>query len=91
MTSPIPNQPTWTEILRQQKLANVQRWLKLLEQESDLSAFIQTDYDNLLRALETSLEKNDSFDLAYKLIIALNPVVLGYADWDRWLQYLQKP
>ncbi|MBK8935145.1 MAG: hypothetical protein IPM76_23080 [Chloroflexi bacterium] len=47
-------------ILRQQKLANVQRWLKLMEQESDLSAFIQTDYDNLLRALETSLEKYDS-------------------------------
>lgn len=90
MTAIVKDQRKWTEVLRQQKLANAERWLKTLAEKTDLSEFIQSDYDNLLRALETSLERPDSFDLAYQLIQALNPVVFDYADWDRWLHYLQQ-
>jgi len=90
MTVAISDQRKWVEILRRQKLANAERWLRTLEEKKDLNRFVLSDYDNLLRALETTLERPDSFELAYQLIQALNTVVFGFADWDRWLQYLKQ-
>lgn len=86
----ISEQPKWQSVLRQQKLANARRWLKLLEESENKASLVHNDYDNFLRALETSLHSSSTFDLAYDLEQMLFPLVFGYADWDRWLIYLQQ-
>ena len=90
MTQAISNERHWKEILIQQKLANARRWLSLIESHEDLSALVSADYDNFLRALETTLQSVETFDLAYQLIQAIFAIALDYADWDRWLVYLEK-
>ena len=90
MTQAISNKRHWKEILIQQKLANARRWLSLIESHEDLSALVSADYDNFLRALETTLQSVETFDLAYQLIQAIFAIALDYADWDRWLVYLEK-
>ena len=90
MTHSISNRNQWRDILRRQSLANTEHWLALLATSDDPAALIAKDYDNLLRALETALQSRDTFDLAYRLIQALYPVAVDYADWDRWLVYLEK-
>ena len=86
----ISEQSRWQSILRQQKLANARRWLEILETNDSPSTLVGEDYDNFLRALETTLQIPTSFDLAYQLVQILYPLVFGYADWDRWLVYLQQ-
>jgi tetratricopeptide (TPR) repeat protein len=80
----------WREVLQQQQLANAAHWLSILAIQNDPTQTIIQEYDNLLRALEVSLEREDRFDLAYRLIEQLFPIVFGYADWDRWLVYLER-
>lgn len=89
MTQVISNKSHWQQILAQQRLANARRWLSLIESHDDPSTLISTDYDNFLRALETTLQSPDTFGLAYQLIQAIYIFALDYADWDRWLIYLE--
>ncbi len=89
MTQTISNQTHWQKVLRQQKLANAQRWLTLIETHDDPTSLVANDYDNFLRALETTLQSPGTFDLAYRLIQSIYIVALDYADWDRWLIYLE--
>ena len=90
MTTLISNQAQWQQILRRQKLANAQHWLMTLEQAPDPAEFALREYDNLFKAFEFTLCFPDTVDLAYRYIIALNPIVFGFADWDRWLKYLEQ-
>lgn len=90
MSTAISNKSQWRDILRRQSLANAERWLTLLETSADPATVINKDYDNLLRALESALELPETFDLAYRLVQVLYPFALDYADWDRWLVYLEK-
>lgn len=83
-------QSKWREIFERQQLANVERYLNLLIEEDNPNDIIIEEYDNLLRALEVTLLKKERFDLAYRLIELLFPIVFGYADWDRWLIYLNE-
>ncbi len=85
----LSNKSHWQQILTQQKLANAHRWLSLIESYDDPTTLVSTDYDNFLRALETTLQSPDTFDLAYQLIQAIYIFALDYADWDRWLIYLE--
>jgi tetratricopeptide (TPR) repeat protein len=79
----------WQTILRQQQVANAERWLALVGNNPGSPQLIRENYDNLLRALEFTLRDTQTFQLAVELIQALHTVVLGYADWDRWLYYLE--
>lgn len=88
--SAIADQARWRNVLKQQKIANAQRWLTILETCHDPASIVHEDYDNFLRALETILHSSTTFDLAYRLEQLLFPLVFGYADWDRWLVYLQQ-
>ncbi|WP_420643073.1 tetratricopeptide repeat protein [Candidatus Leptofilum sp.] len=83
----ITDQARWRTVLEQQKVANAQRWLTILEYSNEPKKLVQEDYDNFLRALETTLQKPKTFDIAYSLYQLLYPIVFGYADWDRWLVY----
>lgn len=84
------SQSKWKEIFEQQQLANAERWLTILTQEENPASIVVEEYDNLLRALEIALKKEETFDLAYRLIDQLFPIVIGYGDWDRWLVYLEE-
>lgn len=88
MTESSSQQLRWREIFERQQLANAKRWLDLLEQEDNPTDIVIEEYDNLLRTLEISLQKSETFDLASRLIDQLFPIVFGYGDWDRWLVYL---
>lgn len=89
-TATITNLARWQTVLAQQKIANAQRWLTLLENSQEPAKLVQEDYDNFLRALETTLQNTTTFEIAYKLYLLLYPIVFGYADWDRWLVYLRQ-
>lgn len=86
----IVDQARWRNVLKQQKIANAQRWLNILETCLDPVSLVHEDYDNFLRALETTLQAAETFDVAYRLGQILYPVIFGYADWDRWLVYLRQ-
>lgn len=88
MTSSNLPQSKWREIFERQQLANAERWLTLLAAKDNPADMVIQEYDNLLRALEISLQKADTFDLAFRLIGQLFSIVFGYGDWDRWLIYL---
>ena len=90
MMTSVSNRDSWQQILRQQQLANAQRWLEKLHDDDKRPFLLQTDYENLLRALETTLATPDTFTLAYDFIEAIFSEALGYADWDRWATYLQQ-
>jgi len=90
MSSSISDREQWQTILRQQKLTNARRWLKSIAAQDDPSAIIAKDYENFLRALETSLQSAETFDLAFQLIQSIYFTSLDYADWERWLIYLGK-
>ena len=90
MNTPNSTNTHWRTVLEEQQLANAERWLTLLAQEDDPADMVIREYDNLLRALEIALQKPDFFDLAYRLIEQLFVIVFGYADWDRWLIYLNE-
>lgn len=90
MSTPASGPDRWREILRQQRLANAERWLNLVETSPNPSALVLAEYDNLLRTLEIVLSDPPSFDLAFRLIQAIAPIISGYADWERWLVYLQR-
>jgi tetratricopeptide (TPR) repeat protein len=79
----------WQTILRQQQVANAERWLVLVGNNRGSPQLIRENYDNLLRALEFVLQEAQTFHLSFELIQALHTVVLGYADWERWLYYLE--
>ena len=89
MTTAVSDQHKWKQLLRQQSLNNAKLWLKRLEESSDKATLVMTDYDNILRALESTLH-HDTFELALQIIYQLHLFVLGYADVDRWLAYLEK-
>lgn len=89
MTQAISNKSHWQQILTQQKLANARRWLFLIESHDDPTTLIAADYDNFLRAIETTLQSPETFSLAYQLIQVVYAYALDYADWDRWLIYLK--
>ncbi|MAT97933.1 MAG: hypothetical protein CL608_12375 [Anaerolineaceae bacterium] len=86
----ISEKARWRNVLQQQKLANAQRWFEILETSADPVTLVHEDYDNFLRALETTLQTPETFELAFKLGQFLFPIIFGYADWDRWLVYLQQ-
>ena len=90
MTTLISNQTQWQQILARQKLANAQRWLLTLEQAAHPTELALQEYDNLFKAFEYTLLHVDTVDLAYRYILVLNPIVFGFADWDRWLKYLEQ-
>lgn len=79
----------WQAVWLRQARSNAARWLRQLQAQTNKPAFIIREYDNLLRALEYTLHSPPDFDLAYGLIQALFSESLGFADWDRWLVYLQ--
>lgn len=83
----ISDQAKWRSVLEQQKITNAQRWLNILKTSQEPEILVQEDYDNFLRALETTLQKPKTFDIAYNLYLLLYPIIFGYADWDRWLVY----
>ncbi len=78
----------WQALLRQQSIVNGNRWLSLLKKSDNPSILIATDYENILRALESALQDSSTFNLAYQLIQSLFITVIDYGDWDRWLIYL---
>jgi len=86
----ISDKAEWQAVFAKQRLANAKRWISLLESSENPAALINADYDNLLRALETTLQSPDTFKLAYQLIQSLYSIAFGYADWDRWLTYLHR-
>jgi hypothetical protein len=90
ISPPISHKTKWRNVLQQQKLANAQRWLTILETSADPVTLVHEDYDNFLRALETTLQTPETFEIAYDLSQILYPIIFGYADWDRWLVYLQQ-
>lgn len=90
VSTTISNKARWRTVLKQQKLANAQRWLTILETSNDASRLVHDEYDNFLRALETALQNPETFSTAFKLNQLLYPIVFGYADWDRWLVYLKQ-
>lgn len=90
VTVAISDQARWRTVLEQQKVANAQRWLHILEASTEASMLVHEDYDNFLRALETTLQKPKTFEIAYRLSQLLFPIIFGYADWDRWLVYLRQ-
>ena len=90
MTPTDSTQSKWREIFEKQQLANAERWLNLLAAEDNPTDIVIEEYDNLLRALEVSLQKGETFDLANRLIEQLFPIVFGYGDLDRWLVYLEE-
>ncbi len=85
----ISQQNHWQTILREQQLANARRWLRLVANNRESPQIILENYDNLLRALEYTLQEPQTFHLSFELIQALHTVVLGFADWERWLYYLE--
>ena len=89
MTQTVSNKSHWQQILIQQQQANARRWLSLIESCDDTATLVAANYDNFLRALETTLQSTDTFDLAYQLIQSIYAITLDYADWDRWLVYLE--
>lgn len=80
----------WLAVLHRQRYANAEQWLKLLQTRDPSSDIIAKEYDNLLRALELVLQSAETFDLAISLINVLYPETFGFADWDRWLVYLDQ-
>ncbi len=90
ISPPISHKTKWRNVLQQQKLANAKRWLEILEKSHDPVTLVHEDYDNFLRALETTLQTPKTFEIAYDLSQILYPIIFGYADWDRWLVYLQQ-
>jgi tetratricopeptide (TPR) repeat protein len=84
----VENLSRWQEVMQRQKLANSSAWIERIEADPDRSRLIAENYDNLLRALEDVLKTAATFPLAYRLIELLYTVSFDYADWDRWLVYL---
>lgn len=80
----------WQQIQQRQGIANAGRWLNALQSDPNPFQLVLHEYDNLLRAIEYTLVAPENFDLAYQLIQFLHTYVTSYADWDRWLIYLQK-
>ncbi|MEM7332815.1 MAG: tetratricopeptide repeat protein [Chloroflexota bacterium] len=80
----------WQTILRNQKLANVKKWINRLESTTDIAYLINSEYENILRALESALQIPNAFDLAYKLTFLLHPIVIDSGDWNRWQIYLNQ-
>lgn len=90
MTVSLSNQTQWQFVLHRQKLANAVRWLDILEQSANPNEIALQEYDNLFKAFEFTLQDVTTFDLAYRYILMLHSIVLGFADWDRWLSYLKQ-
>ncbi len=80
----------WQQILLRQQLANVKKWISQLEQAYDLPFFINSEYENILRALESALRIPHAFEYAYKLVVLLHPVLIDSGDWNRWQIYLNQ-
>jgi tetratricopeptide (TPR) repeat protein len=89
MTLLVSQQRHWQTVLRRQQIANARRWLEQIQAADSPHQMVLKNYDNLLRALEVMLQEQATFSLAFQLIQALHTVVLGYADWERWLYYLE--
>ncbi|NKQ36179.1 MAG: tetratricopeptide repeat protein [Chloroflexi bacterium] len=90
MDNPVSNHTHWREIFRRQSLVNAKHWLDMVENKKEPAGLVVTDYENILRALEIALASSETFNLAFRLIRALFSLVFGYADWDRWLIYLEQ-
>ncbi|MCL4265349.1 MAG: tetratricopeptide repeat protein [Anaerolineae bacterium] len=80
----------WQQIQQRQGIINAERWLNTLKSAPHPDQLVLQEYDNLLRAIEYTLDSPANFDLAYQLIHILHTYAVGYADWERWLTYLQK-
>lgn len=90
MPTTVSNPQKWRAVLQDQSLTNARRWLSLINDSANPAALIAADYENLLRALENCLLVSRYFETAYQLIHAMHFTVIDYADWDRWLIYLEK-
>ena len=90
MSQPIAKLDKWQAVLRRKRVANIEYWLHKLDACTELNTFVVKEYGNLLHALESALQQDATFYLAYRLIQNLSFVVFGYVDWDRWLVYLQE-
>lgn len=90
MTVLVHDKQQWQLIWQRQGRNNAARWLQRVQQREPASDLIIREYDNLLRALEFVLQSPQDFDLAYDMIQLLFPDAFGFADWDRWLVYLEQ-
>ena len=90
MTNKKQTKKQWRDLLRRQSIANVKHWLSQIEQNQQPAIFIAKEYENLLRAVESIIKYPDNLSLTYDLIQTLHSTVIDFADWDRWLVYLQK-
>jgi tetratricopeptide (TPR) repeat protein len=87
--SQISDAAHWRKVLKQQRVNNARQWLARVAASQGAATVVLSDYDNLLRALEVCLKEPETFDLAYELIQALYQPAVGFADWERWLVYVQ--
>lgn len=90
MTITIQQQAKWQQMFARQAINNAEHWLQQLQANLQNPAFIVHEYDNLLRALEFSLQSTTTFDLALAFIEALFLSAFNFADWDRWEAYLTR-
>jgi tetratricopeptide (TPR) repeat protein len=79
----------WREKFRQQRISNACYWLEEIERATNSNALIVASYDNILRAIEMTIEDEDSFEVGYDLLEEVYPIAFELADWERWLIYLQ--
>jgi hypothetical protein len=63
--------------------------LEEIERATNSNALIVASYDNILRAIEMTIEDEDSFEVGYDLLEEVYPIAFELADWERWLIYLQ--
>lgn len=80
----------WQNILHKQRIANIKRWISEIQNTSDASSLLSHEYENILRSLESALSIPSASNLVYDLIQVIHLTVLDFADWNRWLIYLQQ-
>lgn len=90
MNENLSEQGRWRAVLAQQQMMNARRWLAQLETAVDLPRLVMDEYDNLLRALEIPVENTQTFSLLFAIMQRIHSVVVGQADWERWLAYCQR-
>lgn len=90
MNLTVSNQSQWQDMLQRQATLNAERWISLLENGYPSFSIPTDDYDNILRALEFTLRKEELFSLSIQLINLSFKATYDYADWDRWNIYLDQ-
>lgn len=86
----IQQKSKWQQILLNQRIANAKQWIHKLKEAVDPADLVNREYENILRALEFTLSLADQIELSFSLIQILHPIVVDFADWNRWLIYLNQ-